>query len=485
MGRTRLSPDPFAQAHPFTRDGLWSLLRRLALPGVAGTLLMAVHTLVDAAFIGKFLGEDALAGLSLGMPLAVLVGALTGWIGGGAAAVWSRVLGSGAGADRSAFVAQVFRLSLAASLALGVPGFFLVEGFLRLMGGTGNNLAAGTEFYRIMLAGCFFSIYGVSANGILRAEGKISLAMRFAFLSVILNIVLDVCFLGLLGWGIGAAAWSTILSTAVLALAVTRASGNRRRYDERGGEDDPDPALPWPDRMRSREILSGGLPSLVMQSTVFLRQTLLFQVAAHWGDGRDIALLGAAFRIFTFAILPVFGLMQSLQPVAGINHGAGKSDRVISAAWIWSLAGILLLLPAWVLLQAFPAFFLSLFFPPSDTPVEGVGLFRLAMLGLPLLIFPMAVMTILQAVGRYRLATSISLGRQLVLFPPLLFGFAMLFGTQGIYYALVAESVLLSVGVLILFISFRAAYMRENNVRDNSVRGNNRVGAKPVGIESD
>lgn len=443
-------------AHPFTKDALWGLLRRLALPGVAGALLMAVHTLVDAAFVGKFLGEDALAGLSLGMPLAVLGGALTGWIGGGAGAVWSRTLGRERNPDRSAFFSQVCRLSLAGSLILGLPGIFLGETFLRLMGARGDNLAAGTEFYRIFLGGSFFSIYGVSANGILRAEGKVSLAMRFALLSVILNIALDACFLGFLGWGIGSAAWSTILSTAVLGLIVTRFSGKRPK----GASGVSFPAFSRPEVALSREILKNGFPSLVTQSTIFLRQTLLFHVASQWGDQRDIAFLGAVFRIFTFAVLPVFGLMQSLQPVAGINHGAGNPERAIKAAWIWSLAGILLMLPSWCVLQAYPSFFLSFFFPPAELPLEQVGLFRLAMLGLPLLGFPVAVLTTLQAVGKHRLATSLSLGRQVLLFPPLLFGFASLFGTRGIYFALAGESLLFAAAALAVFLSFRARYLQ-------------------------
>jgi Na+-driven multidrug efflux pump len=447
-------------AHPFARDGLWGILRRMALPGVAGAVLMSVHTLVDAAFVGKFLGPDALAGLSLGMPLAVLSGAFTGWIGGGAATVWSRALGRGEEGERPAILAQVFWLSLAASLLLGVPGFLLAESFLRIMGGSGNNLAAGAEFYRIFLAGSFFSLFGVSANGLLRAEGKISLAMRFAFLSVFLNIALDACFLVFLGWGIGAAAWSTLLSTAVLALAVTRYSP-AARTDARSRRERLFPPGGW---RLGHEILANGFPSLVTQSTIFLRQALLFQAAAHWGDGKDIAFLGAAFRIFTFAVMPVFGLMQSLQPVAGINHGAGRGDRSIQAVWIWSSAGVLLLLPVWCVLQAFPGFFLSFFFPPAEVPLEQVGLFRLAMLGLPLLVFPVAVMTALQAMGKYWLATGLSVGRQVFLFPVLLFGLAGLSGLRGIYQALVAESVLFAVVTLAVFLSIRRGYIREAEV---------------------
>ena len=324
------------------------------------------------------------------------------------------------------------------------------------MGASGDNLAAGTGFYRIFLGGSFFSIYGVSANGILRAEGKVSLAMRFALFSVFLNIALDACFLGLLGWGIESAAWSTVLSTAVLGLTVTRVSGNRPK----GATAVSFLAFSRPDVTFSREILTSGFPSLVTQSTIFLRQTLLFQVASQWGDERDIAFLGAVFRIFTFAVLPVFGLMQSLQPVAGINHGAGNPERAIKAAWIWSLAGILLLLPAWCALQAYPAFFLSLFFPRSELPLEQVELFRFALLGLPLLAFPVAVLTTLQAVGKHRLATSLSLGRQVLLFPPLLFGFASLFGTRGIYYALAGESLLFAAAALAVFLTFRARYLK-------------------------
>lgn len=441
-------------AHPFASEGLASLLRRLALPGIAGALIMAVHSLVDAAFIGSFLGLDALAGLSLGMPLAILIGSLTGLIGGGSASAWSRSLGRAADADRTILMAQIFRLSLAASLLLGITGYLFAENFLRLLGAAGDSLASGAEYYRILLGGCFFSIYGVSCNGILRAEGKVASAMRFAMLSVTLNMALDACFLGLLGWGIGSAALSTVLSTAVLALATNRGAfafkaGEVSRFSR---------AILNHDKTLSRDILASGFPSLITQSTVFLRQTLLFHAAGHWGDTGDIAFLGAAFRIFTFVMLPVIGLMQSLQPVAGINHGAGEHARVIRAALLWSLAGILLLLPAWCGLQAFPALFLSFFFPPQKVPLEQLGHFRLAMLGLPLLVFPVAVLTTFQAAGKPRIAAWISLGRQLLLFPILLYGLATLSGMRGIYYALAVESILFAGAALLVFLFFRRHY---------------------------
>ncbi len=53
----------------------------------------------------------------------------------------------------------------------------------------------------------------------------------------------------------------------------------------------------------------------------------------YGGDSADLAIsaYGVINRIAEFTLLPVFGVMQGLQPVVGFNFGAGKIERTRKA----------------------------------------------------------------------------------------------------------------------------------------------------------
>ena len=68
-------------------DNLWKVMWRLSWPAVLAMVLYGLNSVFDAIFVGQFVGENALAGVSLAYPLSQMtlgIGTLIG-VGAGSA----------------------------------------------------------------------------------------------------------------------------------------------------------------------------------------------------------------------------------------------------------------------------------------------------------------------------------------------------------------------------------------------------------------
>ena len=107
------------------QDNLWTLMVKMSMPGIAGMLVIAANSFVDAIYVGRFIGSEALAGVSMCIPLMVLNTALLNLIAAGANSLLSRSIGSKDKAVQESIFAHVLLLSIAGSLLLMISSAFL------------------------------------------------------------------------------------------------------------------------------------------------------------------------------------------------------------------------------------------------------------------------------------------------------------------------------------------------------------------------
>src|SRR4029077_13458712 len=101
-------------------------LLRLAAPNVVMLVAQVAISILEAYYVG-WLGADALAGVSVTLPLVMLMQTMSaGGMGGGVASAVARALGAGRGADASRLVTHAIVIALA--MAGGVPGVGLGAG---------------------------------------------------------------------------------------------------------------------------------------------------------------------------------------------------------------------------------------------------------------------------------------------------------------------------------------------------------------------
>ncbi|MFT9055493.1 MAG: MATE family efflux transporter, partial [Ethanoligenens sp.] len=67
-------------------DNLWKVMVRLSWPAIVAMVLYGLNAVLAGIFVGRYVGEDAMAGVSVAYPLSQISVALGSLIGTGAGA---------------------------------------------------------------------------------------------------------------------------------------------------------------------------------------------------------------------------------------------------------------------------------------------------------------------------------------------------------------------------------------------------------------
>lgn len=418
------------------KDNLWKLMIKLSLPGILGMMVISINSLVDAIYVSYFIGTEAFAGISLLFPLTLVITSVTVFIAAGSSSVLSRAIGSNDIEKQQKVIPNMIALSLISSLILMIVGILFSEELVTFMGATGAMLKYGISYFKISILGAFFSIYGLSANGLIRSEGKIKQAMTFTVLSVLLNITLTPLFIHTFSMDIAGAAWSSIISMFIYATATSLYFVNRKASFSTGK------ISIRIEKDIIKDVMNIGTSAFVMQLSNVIKQFFLFRTLAWYGTPHDIAFFSAAFRLFSFLAIPVLGLLQPMQPIIGINYGASNISRCIEAIKTFRIGGILFILIFMIPVLIFPEYCIQLMLP--DMVLDTQEIFNLRSILAVLFLLPIASSSIIffQATGKGKLASIFPISRQIVLFLPLIWCLPKMFGINGIYYTLVIENII-------------------------------------------
>ncbi|EZH72712.1 hypothetical protein ATO12_21480 [Aquimarina atlantica] len=426
------------------KDNLWKLMLKLSLPGILGMMVISINSLVDAIYVSYFIDAEAFAGISLLFPLTLVITSVTVFIAAGSSSVLSRAIGAKDIEKQQKVIPNMIALSLISSIILMVVGVLFTKQLVAFMGATGAMLDYGVSYFEISILGVFFTIYGLSANGLIRSEGKIKQAMTFTVVSVVLNITLTPLFIHTFSMDIAGAALSSIISMFIYAIATSlyfvkkKASFTIGKFSVKIEKD------------IIKDVISVGTSAFVMQLSNVIKQFFLFRTLAWYGTTHDIAFFSAAFRLFSFLAVPVLGLLQPLQPIIGINYGASNIPRCIEAIKTFRIGGVLFILVFMIPVLIFPEYCIQLMLP--DMVLNTQEIFNLRSILAVLFLLPIASSSIIffQSVGKGKLASIVPISRQIVLFLPLIWVFPKMFGINGIYYTLVVENIIYALVLWIL-----------------------------------
>ncbi len=416
---------------------LWRVMWKLSVPATLGMMLFGLNSFVDALFVGQLLGEKALAGVSLAFPLSQITFGFGAMIGVGGASVLSIAIGAKDLATQRKLLGNITALSLLVSLAISIPCFVFSDALIGFVGGSGELLAIGSAYFEITTLGNFLTIFSLSGNMLIRGEGKMKEAMSLGAIGMVANMLLNPLFISVFGWGVAGAAWATNAAMLCGTLA------NLWYFFSGKASFQADPAHVGLDMKLVRAMFSIGFPSLVMSLMNLVQQIMMFRMVASLGTDSDIAFLGAANRIMLVLIAPVFGLVRSLQPVVGINYGAGHYRRVKQAFNLFTLAGFTLMLACWLPMHLFPQAALSAMLPGVTFSLQDLENFRVYLITVPALPVLFNSITLFQSVGNGKMATWLSLGRQVLLFFPAILLFSHIYGIEGVYYSIALVDLLM------------------------------------------
>ncbi len=414
-------------------EKIGKLLLRYSLPACVAMSVSSVNGIIDTICIGHIEnGTVALAALTVSGPVQMLMIGIGMPVGIGTASIISRSLGAGdqRRAERAAgtsFATVTFFSLIMVSLC-----YAFLTPLLRLFAANDTVLPVAREYLSILLVGAGIFAFAISCNNVARSEGNVKVAMISMIIGAIVNIILDPILIFRLDMGIRGAACANVASSLCSAgyLCYYFLSGKSMLRIRR--------ADLIPDFNILPEVFRIGSVSYVRMATGSIMMIIIYRSIMQYGSDTHLAILGISNRALSVFHMPLFGLIQGLQPIIGFNYGARSMSRVKEAIRAGSIAATVIATAGCVFTLIFTRPMLELFSNDAAMIDEGVNIVRITVIAMPCVGFTMVGGSFFQAIGKALPALILTLSRQFLFLIPMVLILPLYLGLLGIWVSLPA-----------------------------------------------
>lgn len=418
-------------------------LLRLATPNVFGLFATTVAIGYDGYIVGQ-LGADALAGVAIVLPFAMLMLQMSaGSLGGTTTAAVARALGAADAGQAVRVARHALMMGLAASVLFALAG--MAPGIYQILGAQEAALAQASHYAGVFFAGAT-AMWTVNVlAGIARGMGDMLAASLALAAMTALHLLL--CPLLVFGagpvpaLGVAGAAASTVACNALAALGLlawlSRPASPVRLL---GAGWTPRPAT-------ARSLLAVALPSALGP---VLSNGSIAIATAYVGSFGSVALAayGIAARLEYILVPVTFGIGSALTAMVATNLGAGQSARAKSVTWTGAAVVFAATGATGAAAALWPAAWMALF--TDDAAVQAAGSEYLRLVGGCYGFFGvgLALFFASQGAGRLGWALAASAARLLVVAIGGWFTVHVLAGPPTALYVVIALSLVALAGVV-------------------------------------
>lgn len=442
-------PSGISHQNKFLSAPLGPLFARTALPIVMIMSMTGLFSVVDAIFLGLFVGRDAVSAVTVIFPVTMLLFAVSALVSGGMSSLLARRLGANDLAGAGGVFTAAHGLAVAASLLLGTM-FLLTGDALTLRAAAGNTTIADMAYAYLgisVLATPLMFFVALHSDG-LRNEGRAPLLALLSILVTIANIGFNYLFIAVLDLGVAGSAYGTVAAQLLAVIMIIT-------FRTRAGTPLPLSVLnrhAWVREWGS--ITALGAPQCLGYIGISLVSGTVIaalQVGDSASYAETVAAYGIITRIFGFSFLPMLGITMAMQSIVGNNVGAGlhaRSNATLRYALV--VAGIYCIVIQSVLMTA--AYPIGALFVDDAVVIAEVGRILPQLVLFYLVSGPLLTLaSYFQAIGDAARAATLSLVKPFLLAPVLIVTLSAVMGEPGIWVASpLADGLMIVVVLLVL-----------------------------------
>lgn len=333
------------------------LLFKLALPTITAQIINLLYNIVDRIYIGHMegVGELALTGVGVCMPLIMIISAFAALISASGAPRASIFMGQGDKDSAERTMGSCFLMQAIVSVVLTVIMLIFHRPLLLAFGASENTIKYAAEYMQIYSVGTIFVQLTLGMNAFITAQGFAKISMLTVMIGAVANIILDPIFIFAFDMGVRGAALATVISQAVSCIwvvffltgknSILRLKRSTLRLDMK---------LLLP-------CIALGIAPFIMQSSESIISICFNTSLRTYGGDIAVGAMTVLTSVMQFAMLPLQGLAQGSQPIVSYNYGAGNKDRVKSAFKILLVSSLVYSMTLWALIMIFPQVFATIF----------------------------------------------------------------------------------------------------------------------------
>lgn len=303
-----------------TQGGVFKTLASFSAPFLLAYFLQTFYGLADLFIIGQYAGAPDITAVSVGSQVMHMLTVMIVGLAMGTTVMISRAVGgkdyNTVGRTIGNSVVLFGGLSLLACLIL----LIFLDDIVALMSTPVESVEKTSHYLAICFVGIPFIVaYNVICS-IFRGLGDSKSPMYFVAIACVLNVVLDLVFIGGMGMKTEGAAYATVIAQFVSVLfSVVMIRRYRSSFHmER--------TLLRPNSRSIREILQIGLP-ISLQDGFIQISFIVITVIANRRGVEVAAAVGIVEKIICILFLVPSSMLSAISAIAAQNIGAGKEDR--------------------------------------------------------------------------------------------------------------------------------------------------------------
>jgi Na+-driven multidrug efflux pump len=266
------------------------------------------------------------------------------------------------------------------------------------------------------------------------------------FISAGVNIILDPILIFGFDMGVKGAAYATIFSQFVLFVWVL--------FHFRGKKCVARLYTPYirPDPYIIKYIVSIGFAPFSMHAASSIVTAIMnTQFIKHGGD-IAVGAMGIVNSVTIMLVMTIISINMAIQPIVGFNYGAGLYCRVREAVMLAIKYATVVATVGWLICMLIPGAVISVFNANNmELREAGIMGLRIYCAVLPVVGYQIIASSYFQAIGKARLATLLSMLRQIIVLLPLILILPHFIGLKGVWIANPVSDVVAAVVSFILF----------------------------------
>ncbi len=413
----------------------------MALPSMLSMLINIVYNLADTFFVGQTGDSNQVAAVSVSMPLFLLFIAMGNLFGVGGCAFVSRSLGEGKKDRVKTISAFCIYASIIVGAVLGIIFFTLKNQILMLVGASENTVGLAADYLKWVALGAPSIVLAITASNLVRGEGAAKESMIGSVIGQIANIILDPVFIldkgdKLFGitmpfgfdMGVAGAAIATVIGNilTVIYFLVYFLRGKSilsitpKRFSMGNGI--------------AKGVIGVGLPAAVNNLLMSVSNIIVNVVLIKYGDNA-VAAMGIAMKANMLVVMLQIGLAQGVQPLIGYCYGAQNYKRMKKCMRFSIICNVVIGTVMTLFYLFFRRTVIELFINNNDVIELGEKMLLALMASGPVIGIMFVLNFSFQGMGKGIQSMILSLGRQGLIYVPMLFIMNSLIGLEGIIWS--------------------------------------------------
>lgn len=299
----------------------YNKLLRFVFPSIVMMIFTSIYSVVDGLFVSNFVGKTALASINLILPFLMGLSALGFMIGTGGSAIVAKTLGEGDPKRANSYFSMLVYVTAIGGIILALLGMLLIPSVVSLLGAEGELLSNCILYGRISFISMpAFMLQNVFQSFFVTAE-KPKLGLAVIITAGVTNMILDLLFVGILGFGLAGAAVATVCGEMIGGLFPVFYFSRKNSSLLRLGK------TQFNGRILMQTCVNGSSELMTNLSSSIVNSLYNIQLMKFAGENGVAAY--AAIMYVNFIFIAIFlGYSIGSAPIISYHYGAGNHGEL-------------------------------------------------------------------------------------------------------------------------------------------------------------